>query len=73
MKWEEIWATITNFATQYAFKILAALIVLVVGRSISGVHWITDIIGGIFISCFLLSLLYQSFIVVENKKKKSYK
>ena len=47
------------------------MILLVVGRIISGVHWITDIIGGILISLFLVSL-YNTFIY-ENKKKKSIK
>ena len=33
------------------------MIAIVVGRVISGVHWASDIIGGIIISLFLLSLL----------------
>ena len=33
------------------------MIVLVVGRVLSGVHWLTDIIGSVIISAFLLSLL----------------
>ena len=35
------------------------MILLVVGRLISGVHWLTDIIGGIIISAFLVYLYYS--------------
>lgn len=44
------------------------MVVLIIGRILSGVHWITDIIGGILISAFLLSLFYTS---IRNIKKKS--
>ena len=44
------------------------MIVLVVGRTLSGVHWITDIIGGILISGFLLSLFYASIRNIKEKK-----
>jgi len=33
------------------------MIILVIGRLLSGVHWLTDIIGSVIISAFLLSLL----------------
>ncbi len=42
------------------------MIILVVGRLLSGVHWLTDIIGGILISSFLLALLYT--IISKIKK-----
>lgn len=42
------------------------MIVLVVGRLISGVHWLTDILGGIIISTFLV-YLYYSFIYTYKK------
>ena len=48
-------------------NILSVIIILitVIGRLISGVHWLTDIIGGIFISIALLMTLYT---LVDVKK-----
>ena len=52
-------------------RVLAALCcviiaVTVVGRLIAGVHWFTDILGGILISISLLSL----FSAIINWKEK---
>ena len=44
----------------------ALMIILVVGRLISGVHWFTDIMGGIIISTLLVSL-YHAFILNDKK------
>ena len=41
---------------------------LVIGRLISGVHWLTDIIGGVIYSVFLVSL-YYSFIYNYKKTR----
>ena len=49
----------------------AVMLVLVIGRVLSGVHWITDIVGGILISAFLLSLFYESILYIRSKKKKN--
>ena len=42
------------------------IIITIIGRLISGVHWFTDIIGGILISSCLLMLFYS--ILNLNKK-----
>ena len=42
------------------------MIFLVVGRLIAGCHWFTDILGGIIISTFLVSLYYS--LIYTNKK-----
>ena len=44
------------------------MIAIVVGRIISGVHWASDIIGGIIISICLLSWLYT--VLFKPKRKK---
>ena len=44
------------------------MIFLIVGRAISGVHWLSDIIGGILISGFLVSLFYESISKIRIKK-----
>jgi len=40
--------------------IIALMILIVLSRFISGVHWFTDIIGGILISLFLVYIFYIS-------------
>jgi undecaprenyl-diphosphatase len=47
--------------------IIAFTAFMVIGRSISGVHWITDIIGGALLSTGLLMIYYSvSNIVTKN-------
>ena len=50
-----------------AIKVVMALltIVMVVGRIVSGVHWITDIIGGIILSAALLAMYNAAVKHVE--------
>ncbi|MBR2827645.1 MAG: phosphatase PAP2 family protein [Bacilli bacterium] len=58
---------IKNETLQKILKIgtILLLLGLIISRSLSGVHWISDIIGGILISQFLISI-YQALIKEEN-------
>ena len=47
---------------------LVIIFITVIGRLISGVHWFTDIIGGIFISIALLMSFYS---VIDGIQKKN--
>lgn len=50
-------------------NIFAVVIILVtvVGRLISGVHWFTDILGGIVISAALLMSFYTAIYAINHK------
>ncbi len=48
---------------------VALAVLLVVTRLLSGVHWFTDIIGGIIISSFLISLYKLGFYAVFTGSK----
>ena len=45
---------------------LVIIFITVIGRLISGVHWFTDIIGGIFIGVALLMTLYSLVDVIKK-------
>ena len=45
---------------------LVIIMITVIGRLLSGVHWFTDIIGGIFISIALLMTLYSLVDAIRN-------
>lgn len=47
--------------------LLIVMFVVVIGRLISGYHWFTDIIGGIFISMALLMGFYTTINLIKNK------
>ena len=53
--------------------VLTLLTLVISGRIISGVHWLSDIIGGILISAVLISLFNTLIDIKENKKKKGKK
>lgn len=46
---------------------IAIILITIIGRLISGVHWFTDIIGGIFISIALLMTLYSSINLIKKE------
>ena len=45
------------------------MVVLVIGRLLSGVHWFSDILGGVIISAFLVSIYYTLINMFPDKKK----
>lgn len=47
------------------------MLAIVIGRTLSGVHWLTDIIGGIIISLFMLMALYTAFNIINSMEKKN--
>ena len=46
---------------------LVIILITVIGRLISGVHWFTDIIGGLLISSSLLMFLYSSLNILKKE------
>ncbi|MBR0302911.1 MAG: phosphatase PAP2 family protein [Clostridia bacterium] len=48
---------------------VAVIAVTVAGRLISGVHWFTDIVGGIFISSALLFTFSAALDMIEEKEQ----
>ena len=62
------WVWYENIETM-ATMVMSILIIFttILGRLISGVHWFTDIIGGILISSFLLMLFH--LVLNLNKKE----
>ena len=45
------------------------MVFIVVTRIISGVHWITDIMGGIIISLVLLNIFYMGILMTDEASK----
>lgn len=48
----------------------AISVAMVVGRLLSGVHWLTDIIGGVLLAVALCQLYYAAVKLVEAKRPK---
>ena len=49
-----------------SFTIIAFIVFMVIGRLISGVHWLTDIVGGALVSAGLV-LMYRAVSGLEKK------
>jgi undecaprenyl-diphosphatase len=52
------------------FIVLTLLTLVIAGRIISGVHWASDILGGVLVSTALISL-FNTLIDVKKVEKKS--
>ena len=48
--------------------VLTLLTLVIAGRIISGVHWVSDILGGVIISCALISM-FNTLIDTKSTKK----
>lgn len=61
-------ARIKNYALRRcaAFVMAAFIVFMVIGRLLSGVHWVTDIVGGALLSAGLV-MLYHSIMSLEIK------
>lgn len=65
-----------NERTKHMNKTLLGIsLVIIIGRLLSGVHWFTDIIGGVLISSALLMSFYTVISIIPKKEteKKSVK
>ena len=56
-----------NFSKIINIMSILIIFTTIMGRLISGVHWFTDIVGGILISSFLL-MLFHTIINLRARK-----
>ena len=59
----------TKFSKIVNIASIVVMSIIVIGRLISGVHWFTDIIGGLIISAAMLMSLYTIIQILQDKKK----
>ena len=52
-----------------SYIITAFVAFMVIGRLVSGVHWLTDIVGGVLLSAGLVMMYYS----ISNLKRKNNK
>ena len=71
----QVYRRVKNNALKYAVYICTAVFTLfmVVGRTISGVHWLTDIIGALLLSAGLYLLYHGTVRLTEEHKWNSAK
>ena len=50
-------------------SIIVVMCLIVFGRLMAGVHWLTDIGGGIIISAFLVECFHSVLLKLDNKKE----
>lgn len=60
----------TVFKRIIAFVMIAFTAFMVIGRLISGVHWISDIIGGALLSFGLVTVYYATVLAVSNSQER---
>lgn len=53
-----------KYLAYFATMLLLTLVVL--GRTLSGVHWLSDIVGGVIISSFVLMIFYTIYTYKSN-------
>jgi undecaprenyl-diphosphatase len=68
---EQLSRRLRNFPTKKTVTLMTAgfSLFMVIGRLVSGVHWLTDIIGSILLSTGLFSL-YKATILLKIKEVK---
>lgn len=53
-------------------SVVLFMLLMVIGRTIAGVHWLTDIIGSVFLSAGLF-LIYYANVLRLDKKREEYR
>ncbi len=53
-------------------SVILFMLFMVIGRTVSGVHWLTDIIGSVFLSAGLF-LIYYANVLRLDKKREEYR
>jgi undecaprenyl-diphosphatase len=67
---EQTGRRVQNAVVQRAIRIVVILFssFMVIGRLISGVHWVTDIVGGVLLSAGLF-FIYEAFVVFDGQRQ----
>lgn len=63
---------IASFSLRAVIDIIAisTAVITVIGRAISGVHWLTDIIAGVILSAAIAALYYSALCLIDDKQDK---